>query len=171
MVGKEEGKQIASSGNVVTQDWDAAWDSEEENPLPSASNRASLDEERRASEVTSAATTAAADDDAIDAWGWGDDTDDPIAEVVDQPASRESQLHAQNGPDTREVTLSERYHSSSMPQPVFNTVAGIFKDGARLTTSECVFHHNLPLPHLTSLTGSINLPSHLQHQGCSTYPP
>jgi centromere/kinetochore protein ZW10 len=174
MVDKEEQRQIASSGNMVTQDWDAAWESEEENPLPSASNRASLEEERRAREVTPAAMPAAADDDDVaDAWGWGDEdaADNPVPESVDQPASGASQPHAQNGSETREVTLAEPYRSSSIPQPIFSTVAGIFEDAARLTSAECVTSCVFHIWYLTSLTGSINLPSPPQHQGSSIYPP
>ena len=60
MVGRDEGKQIASTGNMITQDWDAAWESEEEEPLPPGTNRASVEEERKASEVFSPASTPVA---------------------------------------------------------------------------------------------------------------
>lgn len=128
---------------MVTQEWDAAWDSEEEEPVPLASNRASLEEERRASEVTPAVASAVTDDDdAADAWGWGDEdaVDQPTAEDVGQPASGDNQPNAQSSPETREVTLSETYYSSSIPQPLFKTIAGIFNDGARLTSPESVLH-------------------------------
>lgn len=47
MVSREEGQQITSTGHMVTQEWDAAWDEEEEeDPLP-GTNRASVEEHRR----------------------------------------------------------------------------------------------------------------------------
>jgi centromere/kinetochore protein ZW10 len=147
MVGKDEGKQIATSGNMVTQDWDAAWDSEDEEPLPPGTNRASLEEERKASEVFSphpplAAPPAATDDDeAADAWGWGDEDalEDPVSEDVAEPPSQHNLPHNRISPERREVALSETYKTSSMPQPVFKTVVSVFNDGARLTSPECVF--------------------------------
>jgi centromere/kinetochore protein ZW10 len=153
MVGRDEGKQIASTGNMVTQDWDAAWESEEEEPLPPGTNRASVEEERKASEVFSPASTPAAgtpataddEDDAADAWGWGDEdaVDEPISEDVVQPHPGDNTPHRIT-PETREVTLSESYKTSSMPQPVLRTVAGIFNDGARLTSPAYVL--SIPLP-------------------------
>jgi centromere/kinetochore protein ZW10 len=151
MVSKDESKQITESGNMANQDWDAAWESdEEEHPLPQGTNRASLEEARRASEISSSeptpdVTTAALDDDdAAEAWGWADEdaADEPISEDVVEPPPRESPAPNLVSLETREVTLSESYKTSSIPQPVFKTVSGIFNDGARLTSLECV----LPFP-------------------------
>ena len=83
MVARDERMQIESTGNMVTQDWDSAWDSDQEDEpekqsVPSK-NRASIDEEKRHSEISNPVTTPLASseddqDDAADAWGWGDDT-------------------------------------------------------------------------------------------------
>jgi len=56
MVAREEGQHIASTGQTaVTQDWDAAWDSDGEDKLEESPNRnrRSLDEERRAQQIFS----------------------------------------------------------------------------------------------------------------------
>jgi hypothetical protein len=55
MVAREERENIITTGTAVTQDWDAAWESDGEIKEDSADgrNRHSLDEERRASEVFS----------------------------------------------------------------------------------------------------------------------
>ena len=179
MVGKDEGKQIAASGNMVTQDWDAAWDSEEEESLPLGTNRASLEEARRASEVfspepTPVATPAATDDDdAADAWGWGDEdvVGEPISEDVVESPPQDNPTQNRTNPETREVTLSEKYKTSSIPQPVFKTVTSVFSDGARLTSQECVFSMITPIIYLTRLTGSSILQSPPQLQYSSVYRP
>jgi hypothetical protein len=73
MVARDEGLHIAATGNVVTQDWDAAWDSDDqqETIVPPGVNRTSLEEERKLSEVTTSITSPTTDADAADAWGWG----------------------------------------------------------------------------------------------------
>ena len=55
MVAREEGADIITTGTAVTQDWDAAWDSDGEPDEESSNgrNRRSLDEQRRATEVFS----------------------------------------------------------------------------------------------------------------------
>ena len=143
MVGKDEGKHIASSANVVSQDWDAAWDTEEEgeeDSMPQDINRASLEEMRRAREVSAIVPeTLEYNDDAADAWGWGEeDVDEPSSEKVPEPLPGNNPANAVAAPETREITLSETYYTSSIPMPVFQTVAGLFNDGAKLTSSQYV---------------------------------
>jgi hypothetical protein len=56
MVAREEKENIITTGTAVTQDWDAAWESDgeaKEDNSSEARNRHSLDEERKASEVFS----------------------------------------------------------------------------------------------------------------------
>lgn len=121
MVSRDEGNNIATTGNIVNQDWDAAWDSDENEdsnhapPVDEVSNA----ENKQQSE----------DDDGTDAWGWGDD-DTEIAEPTSPspPMIEPSQK--------REVTLSEKYSISSMPQPVFDLVTNIYDDGAKLAKME-----------------------------------
>jgi centromere/kinetochore protein ZW10 len=83
-------------------------------------------------------------DDAADAWGWGDDDD--LAQHYDHalversappPATEERPpLDRHITPATKEMTLSEKYWTSSIPGPVYKTVIGIYNDGARLTQAE-----------------------------------
>lgn len=78
------------------------------------------------------------DDDGADAWGWGDeDEEDAPAEAVEEPAP-EPEKPEISEPQTRrevqrEVTLTEKYTVSSMPEPVFDTIRHIIEDGVTLT--------------------------------------
>jgi protein transport protein DSL1/ZW10 len=70
------------------------------------------------------------DDDVADAWGWGDD------DVIDEegPTLEEAKTPIRERmPAIREVTLTEKYTISSMPEPVLKTIKQILEDGATLT--------------------------------------
>ncbi|KAL2068605.1 hypothetical protein VTL71DRAFT_14942 [Oculimacula yallundae] len=151
MVPQEEVDHIAATGTTATHDWDDAWsnDGEDtpEDSLPESSksehrNRASLDEERRASEVFSPIPTPDEDqiDDAADAWGWGDDdaidADAPVEPIPAEPRQEEPPSIRQEIPATREMTLSEKYFTSSLPRTVYSMVEGVYADGALLTKPE-----------------------------------
>jgi centromere/kinetochore protein ZW10 len=152
MIARDERMQIGSTGNMVTQDWDAAWDSDQEDQPEQKSspskNRASIEEERRHSEISTPVVTPLASyvddqDDAADAWGWGDDDvtiDDPIAEENNAHSTAEMRpsLDRKHTPELRELTLTEPYWTSSLPKPVLNTVIEIYNDGAKLTRPEYV---------------------------------
>jgi centromere/kinetochore protein ZW10 len=80
------------------------------------------------------------DDDGADAWGWGDeDEEEAPAETEEQPApapvpEKPEILEPQARREVqREVTLTEKYTVSSMPEPVFNTISQIIEDGVTLT--------------------------------------
>jgi len=141
MVAREEGKQIATTGNLVNQDWDAAWDSDEDEKqeeIPTGANRASLDEQRRHSQLSPAPNSAQTpttdnDDDGADAWGWGDDDGAEISPVLEHSNADRPQIDRAVTPEMREVTLSEPYWTSSMPKPLFQTITDIYGDGADLT--------------------------------------
>ncbi|KAK0109492.1 hypothetical protein ONS95_002182 [Cadophora gregata] len=152
MVDRDEGNHIAATGTTTTHDWDDAW-SDDGEPTPDTSskdesngetrNRGSLDEERRATEVFSPNPTPSTDadqiDDAADAWGWGDDDDandaDVAAESPPVPVSTEKPIDHVT-PSTREMTLSEKYWTSSLPRAVYNTVQQVYADGAHLLQPE-----------------------------------
>lgn len=78
------------------------------------------------------------EEDAADAWGWGDEEDTAVpfsqAPVNNQSAAAIPIISIA----TREVTLSEKYYISRIPQPLFNSVKKIYDDGARLTQPEFV---------------------------------
>lgn len=78
------------------------------------------------------------DDDGADAWGWGDDDEgEAPVEAEEEPApvlkkSETSKPHGRREVQ-REVTLTEKYTVSSMPDPVFDTIRQIIEDGVTLT--------------------------------------
>ncbi|KAH6694901.1 centromere/kinetochore protein-like protein zw10 [Leptodontidium sp. MPI-SDFR-AT-0119] len=156
MVAREEGNHLAATGTTATHDWDDAWsddgentpeDSPKENSNGESRNRKSLDEERRATEVFTPVPTPMVDedqiDDAADAWGWGDDDEidadaDASADPAPAPARPEEQrsLEPHVSATTREMTLSEKYWTSSLPRAVYSTVEQVYADGAHLTRPE-----------------------------------
>lgn len=88
------------------------------------------------------------DDDGGDAWGWGDDDDEtekkpeekedmptPVAENQ-LPKAEPIKASPQQKATSREVTLTEKYTISSMPDPVFRTILDILEDGVSLTKEE-----------------------------------
>ncbi|PVH71756.1 centromere/kinetochore protein-like protein zw10 [Cadophora sp. DSE1049] len=154
MVARDEGNHIAATGTTTTHDWDDAW-SDDGEPTPDNSskdnsngetrNRKSLDEERRVTEVFSPTATPTIDedqiDDAADAWGWGEDDDANDGDVAVDHASAqvntdEKSVESHITPSTREMTLSEKYWTSSLPRAVYNTVEQVYADGAHLTQPE-----------------------------------
>jgi hypothetical protein len=180
MVSRDEGMQIASTGNMVAQDWDAAWDSDEEDTTQAKPTvnlkRASVEEERQVAEVVNPSTASDAlvdDDDAADAWGWGDEeiAEDEDAKDTDVLAMAPSKppLERHIAPETREVTLSEPYWTSSLPQPVFSTVTDIYSDAARLTSTECVYFCYRWLMANYELLGLEKFQLHLRLRACSVY--
>ena len=81
-------------------------------------------------------------DDAADAWGWGDDdAADPESEPgpADVPVDEKPSAVTQNlAPEVREMIISEKYWTTSLPQPVYQTVTTIYEEGAKLTQPEFV---------------------------------
>jgi len=77
------------------------------------------------------------DDDSADAWGWGDDEagdgENTTAEDETTPEGTKATAHDRITDAVREVTLTEKYTISSMPDPVYNTIKSIIEDGATLT--------------------------------------
>lgn len=150
-VARDEAPDATTTGATVDDAWDAGWDVDEPEPVKPAEparnghtkNRSSFEEERRLSEVTTPSPDMADVDDAADAWGWNDD--DAVEEELAQPPPPDQNgspaLERRITPETREVTLSEKYWTSSLPLPVFNTVVQIYNDGAQLTKPEYVQSH------------------------------
>ncbi|KAH6673050.1 centromere/kinetochore protein-like protein zw10 [Halenospora varia] len=178
MVPRDEGHHISATGDVVTDDWDAGWESgEEDNSLkvpearPPLMNKNSVDEARKLSQTVSAESIIAAAedeeeddaDDAADAWGWGDEDAaetevSPVKTKLDMKTRKQSTSGKSEKPnlagDVREITLSEKYWTSSMPQPVLDTVLEIYEDGARLTKAA-----NETLPVTPAAPGLFSLPT------------
>ncbi|KFY36495.1 hypothetical protein V494_05027 [Pseudogymnoascus sp. VKM F-4513 (FW-928)] len=77
------------------------------------------------------------DDDGADAWGWGDEDEGEAPAEAEEPAPepekpKKSEPHGMKEVQ-REVTLTEKYTVSSMPEPVFDTIRHIIEDGVTLT--------------------------------------
>jgi centromere/kinetochore protein ZW10 len=89
------------------------------------------------------------DYDAGDAWGWGDEDDGetigaddptPIGEPAPPPQARLN-ISASLDPSppretTREITLTERYTISSIPDAVYKTIIDIIQDAVALTRED-----------------------------------
>ncbi|KAK8135647.1 hypothetical protein PG984_003587 [Apiospora sp. TS-2023a] len=155
-VSRSEGKELAANGAPTNNedDW-GAWDDEGEADTseapetakqPSANHGApditeddadawGWGEEEPAEEKPTepTGTETSMDDDPADAWGWGDD------EAVDQPAAppqpKAAGPVAAKNTATREMTLKESYHISSLPEPVLDLISTILEDGASLVGS------------------------------------
>ena len=146
IVARKEGLGVAQAGSIEVADWDAGWETDEkEEPeieVTPGVNPASVEEEPRTSGSSIPRTgTSDDDDDAADAWGWGDDdaTDAPVPEPKSVGYTRPPAPPG-NGPEIREMTLSEPYWTSAIPKPVFDTISVIYNDGAELTKTECVLY-------------------------------
>ncbi|KAH8754433.1 hypothetical protein BGZ57DRAFT_933673 [Hyaloscypha finlandica] len=143
MVAREDRENIITTGTAVTQDWDAAWESDgetvEDHSEGSGRNRSSLEEERQVNKVFAPPPDEV--DDAADAWGWGDDDAAEPVESEPEPAyvavNQKQPLVAKRlAPEVREMTISEKYWTTSLPQPVYKTVTTIYEEGAKLTQPE-----------------------------------
>ncbi|KAK7966402.1 uncharacterized protein PG986_000679 [Apiospora aurea] len=155
-VSRSEGKELAANGAPTNNedDW-AAWDDEGEGNATEAPQAASQENENHGAldineddadawgwgeeepveekPTESAVADTSVEDDPADAWGWGDD------EPIDQPAAPPQPKAVESNPttnlETREMTLKESYHISSLPEPVLDLISTILEDGALLVGS------------------------------------
>ncbi|KAK8032099.1 hypothetical protein PG990_001833 [Apiospora arundinis] len=160
-VSRSEGKELAANGAPATNDEDGwgAWDDEADATATEASEPTQQAKATRATpeiveddadawgwgeeepvEVTSAEpanTNANVDDDPADAWGWGDDdtVEQPATPAKPKAVASTSNQNAKNS-ETREMTLKESYHISSLPEPVLALISAILEDGASLVGSQ-----------------------------------
>lgn len=152
-VSRSEGKELAANGAPTNDedDW-AAWDDEGEGDAteaPAAASQESANHsapdsneddadawgwgeeepvEEKPAEPAGADTSM--DDDPADAWGWGDE--EPVDQPAAPPQPKTAEPVATKGPETREMTLKESYHISSLPDPVLDLISAILEDGASL---------------------------------------
>lgn len=140
-ISRSEGQHIPANVNRNGNDWDAAWSDEEpeengdggqdsshSNPNLGTSNAPQRDNSLKGSD----------DDDEAEAWGWGDE-DDPLEPEDEQGENGTSKTipeepaQAKGLEAVREVTLTESYTISSMPEPVLKIISSILEDAATLT--------------------------------------
>lgn len=157
MVTRDDGMHVASSGETVKDDWGWGDEDEEEETQPVIRHRASFDEERRASSISIAPINDInLQPDEEDAWGWGDDNDiavesPPHEHSPQTPAIPKSPTEKNNPAEKRNVTISEKYWTSSIPSIIFSHIATIYEDGGKLMQPEYVFR-NLHVMSPESLT-------------------
>lgn len=135
----------------ATDDWDASWDDEKEEAQPEEMSNTQpqededldawgLDEEEQEAskdEANQQTTTSTEDDDADDAWGWGDDDEEKGDQ--NQPAQASLEPKQANGgetgqaPSPREVTLTEVYTVTDIPDSVLRIIQQQIADSKDIT--------------------------------------
>lgn len=106
------------------------------------------------------------EDDGAEAWGWGDE-DEELKPAKEEQAATAPSVPQSSGTSSpkadsppprkdsqREVTLTEQYTISSMPDPVFKTIIDIIEDGVMLTREE---HQDNPVT--AAAVGLFGLPT------------
>lgn len=155
-VSRSEGKELAANGASAADmddDWGAAWDdtgndaaAENDAKAPASTTAEVVEDdaadawgwgdvdagEEKAAEPPAAQPAADADEDPADAWGWGDEDPADQPPAAPAPAKKELSRAGQEQSQTRELTLKETYHISSLPEPVLSLISAILEDGALL---------------------------------------
>ncbi|KAH8598209.1 hypothetical protein B0O99DRAFT_616160 [Bisporella sp. PMI_857] len=167
-ISKEASQDIASAGVVVSDEWDAAWDSDDNDDHGQGANgngpsgaSDTLQQQSQGSIPPGLGSPKDQDeannnhdDDADDAWGWGDDpTESTDIDVQPEDAKAESPI-AQNSNRNRAVTMKEMYRISSIPQPVYDSITNICEDGAKLAKTD-----NSPIA--SAASGLLTLPTQI----------
>lgn len=123
--------------NATNDDWDASWDDEngnvpEETPLSNEEEDEDVsawgldDDTKEDTSNTEAQTLASAIEDDAEAWGWGDDEDgdesieNPQNQSMDKSKPARSEGVTSHAP--REVTLTERYTITDIPESILAIV-------------------------------------------------
>jgi len=135
----------ATAGPAVTEEWDAAWDSDDKESTEPKTGSGT------ASVVGNQKHTADEEEDAIDddAWGWGDEPIVSTEQSKQEVTQSEDQIDREQGRN-HAVTLKENYWTSSMPKPVYDTIVNIYEDGVKLAKSENTPSKLLASPILTN---------------------
>lgn len=160
MVTKDDGMHVTASGEAVKDDWNWGEEDEEEETHPVIRSRASLDEERRASSISvSLPQDENIQVDEEDAWGWGDENEVAVESPLDDhptqiPQIPDSPIKTNDPAEKRNVTLSEKYWTSTMPLTVFNHIVNIYEDGSTLMQPD---HDSIPVS--PAAGGLFNIPT------------
>jgi centromere/kinetochore protein ZW10 len=134
--GNEDSAPGGDKGKAKEKNAGGESDGEENTRSSSSLGRDSPKESNWTAEVLKEA--APDDDDGADAWGWGDDDEEEApAETQEEPAPMPEKPEISEPQARREVqrevTLTEKYTVSSMPEPVFDTIRHIIEDAVTLT--------------------------------------
>lgn len=147
--------------DTVDDDWDAAWDNEEEenpskpdpepkkpgpNPEPAPASTEAEDEDVSAwgldddTHETSEAQSGDDNDDVADAWGWDDDEEEktqaatPSQPAAPAPSKQEPAPAKQSAP--KEITLRESYTVTDVPDAIIALVERQITDAESLSKPE-----------------------------------
>ncbi|RCI11782.1 hypothetical protein L249_7658 [Ophiocordyceps polyrhachis-furcata BCC 54312] len=152
MVSLSEGKELATTGAGAAadkddwgEDWGDVWDeaadddagAKEQGSAPTEAPRRPKAEDDGADAwgwdedaTAEPQRTAPTDDDSAEAWGWGDED---VGDVKPTATEKAPSCPGEGQGKTRELVLRERYHISSMPEPVLELISAILEDGATVT--------------------------------------
>lgn len=159
-ISREEGQNITANGK--NDDWDAAWSDGEDAP-PKNIEMAGNDSPQSNELSQVKPNTTLAEDDEDDAWGWGDADGPAIDEGAEEDTSLSENFNApvpgspslnRHSLAKREVTLTEKYQISSIPEAVLRNIKQILDDGAALTQ-----HNNEENPVTAAAVGLFALPT------------
>lgn len=147
IISRSEGQHIPANVNGNGNDWDAAWSDEEQEEDQGEKGQGFSDQDPSHDNPNFGTPNApqrddslngGQDDDEAEAWGWGDE-DDPIEPEIEHEENGPSKtvpvvpVQAKGPEAVREVTLTEKYTISSMPEPVLKIISSILEDAATLT--------------------------------------
>ncbi|POS87681.1 hypothetical protein EPUL_002629, partial [Erysiphe pulchra] len=146
-----EGDQSGRANPVFIterQDWDAAWDFDEDN---STQRSEIMDHDtdcktksNHLSDETKYKDLSDLEDDVVDAWGWGDentqettmDKDTKSEEyLVSKETNLSNSMQPNNSTDAEDTSIFEEYWISELPKSIKATVIEVYEDCATLTTS------------------------------------
>lgn len=128
---QNENPGLDSKNEMVSQDWDAAWDGDED----------ILSETQDREYPNSNSIDDDLEDEVVDAWGWGEETiEDKSPEIrKDRVENHASQLGSTSAAsslnyfqDKQKLRGNENYWISALPQVVLKTVIETFEDFADL---------------------------------------
>ncbi|OKL64638.1 hypothetical protein UA08_00177 [Talaromyces atroroseus] len=127
----------------ITEDWDANWgnESEEEESTKTSAPQESKGDDFDAwgleEELDDAEKAADEDENDDDAWGWGEEADEECTpdkpEAFSEVKSQGKDLPAEKGLAAREITLTERYTITDIPDSVTALLAQQISDSESLS--------------------------------------
>lgn len=119
--------------STATDDWDADWGNENEEEPAEAAEEEDVSAWGLEDEADNA--EKADEDDDEDAWGWGDDTEDTPAEKDEAPAEKPAQEKpsARQPSSAKEITLTETYTVTDIPEAVFALIERQISDSESLS--------------------------------------
>lgn len=169
-VGILEGDQSGSPNPVFVterQDWDAAWDFEEDNPTQKSevmdhdieckTKSDSISDESKYRDIEDI------EDDIVDAWGWGDEStlettmnkDTKGTEhIVSDETNLSNSLQPINPTHVENKSNFEEYYISELPKSIKVTVIEVYEDCASLSL-------NQQSPVFSASLGLLTLPTHI----------